>query len=335
MDNANANASLETNTCIVVGAGLSGLAAAGRLRKAGVRVAVFEREERVGGRMRTDRVGDAVFDHGAQFFTARGDLFREMVEGWVSAGVAEVWTCGFADAEGNLDEDGHPRYRGVGGMTAVAEHLARDLGVRMGMKVEKISSDDRHWKVVAGGSEHKADALVLAMPAPAALALADGSGVELPSDARRDLEGIVYEPCIALMAALDGPGAVPEPGGVQIGGEPLFWVADNRRKGISEVPAVTIHAGPEFSREHARTDDARVTHLLLEAAQGYLGGSGVEVTAVYRWEHSMPAEPFEERFVHVEGPLFLVFCGDAYAGPKVEGAVLSGLAAAEKLLGTR
>ncbi len=263
MDNGNANASPETNTCIVVGAGLSGLAAAGRLRKEGGLVAVFEREERVGGRMHTGRVGDAVFDHGAQFFTARGDLFREMVEGWVSAGVAEVWTRGFADAEGNLYEDGHPRYRGVGGMTAVAEHLARNLGVRTGMKVEKISSDDRHWKVVAGGSEHEADALVLAIPAPAALTLADGSGVELPSDARRDLESIVYEPCIAVMAALEGESAVPKPGGVQVGGDPLFWVADNRRKGISETPAVTIHAGPEFSREHANTDDTRVTQLLL------------------------------------------------------------------------
>jgi len=320
------------SSCAVVGAGLSGLVAARTLREAGVEVVVFEQEEKVGGRMRTDRVGSGVFDHGAQFFTVRDYRFGEMVEGWVSAGVAEVWTRGFADTSGEKRKDGYPRYKGVGGMTAVAEHLAQGLGVATGTEARELRSDGRGWKVIAGDSEHDVDALVLAMPAPSALALVDRSGVELSSGTRRDLEGIVYEPCIALMAVLDGPGAVPEPGGVQIGGDHLFWVADNRQKGISEVPAVTIHAGPEFSREHARTDDARVAHMLLEAAQGYLCRSGVEATAVYRWEHSMPAEPFEERFVHVEGPPSLVFCGDAYAGPKVEGAVTSGLAAAKKLL---
>lgn len=323
------------NSCIVVGAGLSGLAAARALRDAGVSVTVLEAEDRVGGRMRADRVGDGVFDHGAQFFTTRSARFEEMVEDWVSAGVAEVWTRGFADGSGALHEDGYPRYRGTGGMTAVAEHLARGLKVRTGATAGGLRPDGRRWRLRAGYLEYDADAVVLSMPAPAALDLVDGSGVEVPPDARRDLEGISYDPCIALMVALNGPGAVPEPGGVQIGGEPLFWVADNRRKGISEVPAVTIHAGPEFSREHARTDDAGVTQLLLEAAKGYLGGAGVRETAVYRWEYSMPVEPFEREFVYLESPSPLVFCGDAYAGPKVEGAVLSGLAAAERLLGAR
>ena len=62
------------------------------------------------------------------------------------------------------------------------------------------------------------------------------------------------------------------------------------------------------------------------------GTTRVRATAIYRWEHSMPLEPYEEAFIYVEGPPPLVFCGDAFAGPKVEGAVLSGLAAAEKLL---
>jgi predicted NAD/FAD-dependent oxidoreductase len=216
-------------------------------------------------------------------------------------------------------------------MSAIAEHLARVLDVRTGSEVTGINASPEGWGVVAGGTGYLADALVLSGPAPSALALIDGNSIPLPNEARRVLEDITYDPCIAVLALLDGPGNVPEPGGVQIGGDPLFWIADNRKKGISGVPAITIHAGPEFSREHAPSDDATVARLLLEEAKDYLQ-TEVKSTAVYRWEYSMPLETHEEAFVFVEGPPPLVFCGDAYAGPKVEGAVLSGLAAAEKLL---
>ena len=312
----------------IVGAGLSGLVAARTLREAGVEVTVFEQEEKVGGRMRTDRLGGGVFDHGAQFFTVRSDRFEEMVESWISAGVAEEWTRGFADPSGEYQVDGHPRYKGTRGMTAIAEHLAQDLDVLTGVQVSGLHWDERGWEIVAGSSVHTADALVLTQPS--ALVLVDDNGLPLPEEARQVLENIDYAPCIAMMALLDGPGEVPDPGGVQVGGDPLFWIADNRKKGISGVPAVTIHAGPEFSREHASSDDATVARLLLEEAKDYVR-TGVKATAVYRWEYSQPTNPHDEPFLYVEGPP-LVFCGDAYAGPKVEGAVTSGLAAAAKLL---
>jgi renalase len=317
-------------SCLIIGAGLSGLVAARTLQDAGVRVTVLEKEEKVGGRMRTDLLENGVFDHGAQFFTVRSNRFEEMVGAWISADVAGEWTRGFADPNGEHKEDGYPRYKGTRGMTAIAEHLAEGLHVLTGIEARGLRRD-RNWEIITRSSTHTADALVVTAPAPSALALVDSNGILLPPETREALERIDYEPCIAVMALLDGPGEVPEPGGVQIGGDPLFWIADNRKKGISEVPALTIHAGPEFSREHAHTGDARVAHLLLEAAKDYVGAE-VRATAVYHWEHSMPSAPCEEPFVYVEGPPPLVFCGDAYAGPKVEGAVLSGLAAAEKLL---
>lgn len=214
-------------------------------------------------------------------------------------------------------------------MTAIAEYLATGLDVRAGHEVSGLRREERVWKVVAGGATHEAYALVLTPPS--ALALVDGNGIPLPAGVRSALEGIDYDPSIAVMALLDGPGAVPEPGGIQIGGDPLFWVADNRRKGISELPALTIHAGPGWSREHMRSDDDTISRLLLEEAKDYVE-AGVEATAVYRWVYSQPVEPHDERFVYVKGPPPLVFCGDAYGGPKVEGAVLSGLAAVERLL---
>ncbi len=151
-------------SCLIVGAGLSGLVAARTLRDAGVRAIVLEKEEKVGGRMRTDMVRDGVFDHGAQFFTVRSNRFEEMVQAWISAGVAEVWTHGFADASGETHEDGYPRYKGTRGMTAIAEHVARGLDIVTGADVSEIHRGERHWEVVTGASAYVADALVLTPP---------------------------------------------------------------------------------------------------------------------------------------------------------------------------
>jgi renalase len=321
-------------SCIIVGAGLAGLIAAHVLKDTGVRVKVLEKEDKVGGRMRTARLQEGAFDHGAQFFTVRDERFENIVASWVSAGVAEIWTHGFADQNGKKHDDGHPRYRGAHGMTTIVEHLACDLDVQTYAEVTRLKADERVWKVFTGDLSHTADALVLTAPIPCTLALVDGSGLALPIEDRKALESIDYDPCVAVMALLDGPSGVPEPGGVQIGGEPLFWVSDNQKKGISEVPAVTIHAGPQWSRKHMRSDDDTVVRLLLEEAKEYVGMK-TKAAAVYRWKHSMPLEPYEEAFVYVEGPPPLMICGDAFAGPKVEGAVLSGLAAADKLLRSR
>ena len=52
---------------VVVGAGLSGLCAARKLRGKGASVVVVEARDRVGGRMHTERVGQGTFDLGSQW----------------------------------------------------------------------------------------------------------------------------------------------------------------------------------------------------------------------------------------------------------------------------
>lgn len=64
----------------VVGAGLAGLAAAVSLRARGLEVALFEREDRAGGRLSSLRNGDYVFDLGDPLVSGQDHALRDLID---------------------------------------------------------------------------------------------------------------------------------------------------------------------------------------------------------------------------------------------------------------
>ena len=218
-------------------------------------------------------------------------------------------------------------------MNALAKELAAGLAdVRFGVVVERIEFDGARWQVIPKEGERlSADCLILTPPAPQTLVLA---GSVLPMDVSDALKSITFDPCFSLMLELNGPGGVPSPGYVRPDDGPIAWIADNVQKGISPGPkgAITVHARPDFSREHLEQEPAIVTQLLLNAARPWLNGAEVLESQLHRWRYSQPVSlnPAPCLFTAVPAPLAIA--GDAFGGPRVEGAYLSGLAAAERLL---
>ena len=315
---------------LIIGAGISGLLAATQLKNAGQSVLVLDKGRGVGGRMASRRMSDdgkTRADHGAQFFTVRDAQFKRWVDQWLASGVVEEWCRGF---DGH---DGHPRYRGTGGMTAIAKQLAAGLDVRTKTKVSAIQQKDGAWQVLTeDGSEFASQNLIVTSPVPQSLALLN---IELPETDRKALESIRYHPCFAVMALLNKPSQIPAPGGVQVRGPVIDWIGDNLQKGVSAETTVTIHGSPDFTRQHLDENREAVGRLLLEAADtaGYLDQSSVEAVQVHRWMYAQPIDCYPERCLYtaVNG-LPIVFAGDAFKHARVEGAALSGLAAAESLL---
>lgn len=318
---------------VVLGAGLSGLLAARVVQARGCRVRVLEKARGVGGRLATRRVEEHVADHGAQFFTAHDPQFRGLVEEWVAAGVARQWSTGFALPDGTFRDNGVPRYCGVGGMTAIPKYLARDLDVRLESKVVGVTAEDGGWRVTTeGGEAHTGRALLLTAPLPQCRELLGRSGIRLSPGVQEVLDQTDYASCFSVLARLAGPSRVPEPGGLWMPGEPLLWVADNRRKGVSSAAGtlVTIHAGPEFTREHWGASDEEVIARMLAEAEPWLGAA-VEQAQVHRWRYSVPLRVHPEPCLLVTEPGLLAFAGDVFGGPRVEAAALSGLAAGAAL----
>jgi hypothetical protein len=105
------------------------------------------------------------------------------------------------------------------------------------------------------------------------------------------------------------------------------FIGDNKAKGTSEVPALTFHFSPSFSEARFDADPAQLHQDLLAAAEPWLGRAGIVESQVKKWRFATPRRAWPEPCWVAPG-LPLVLAGDAFAGPKVEGAALSGLAAA-------
>jgi renalase len=340
---------------IIVGAGIAGLCAAGELIAAGRRVLVLEKSRGIGGRMATRRIGAAVCDHGAQFFTVRGRAFGALVAEAEAAAAVTVWCRGFARAGAVGDPvldaaDGHARWRGKQGMTDLPKRLAalavgRDhpgrCDIRTGALVTNVAAEEGRVRIAldaagapdgtAGAEMLTAAAAILTAPVPQTLALLAAADVD--ASARGELATVAYDPCFALMLVLARPSLVPPPGAIQFAADapgPLAWLADNQQKGISPVPALTIHASGAFSREHFDAPSDEVAALLLEEARPWIDGdpvTSVVERSLHRWKFAQPRTVLDRPLVAVSQEPAIVCCGDAFAGPKVEGAASSGLAA--------
>ena len=316
---------------LIIGAGLAGLSAANDLHQAGLKVLVVDKGRGLGGRLAGRRIGDATFDHGAQFMTARDSRFKASVAEWIEAGVAEEWYSSYPG-----HPNGHPRYRGVPTMTAVAKYLATDINVLRTTRVDSIAHNDLHWSAdLDSGDTVNAKALLITSPVPQTIDLLASGNIPVPADKQARLDRIDYEACIAVMAVLDRPTTIPAPGATAFDQGPIGWISDNLQKGVSKIPAVTIHGSGAFSADHYEDYKMQTGQILIDAASPYLGDAKVTEYQVHGWRYSKPSVVDPEACMLLSESTSLpplALAGDAFAGPRFEGAVLSGWAAAKSLI---
>ena len=316
---------VQTTEVLVIGGGMAGLSAAVDLVAAGKDVLVIDKGRGLGGRLSNRRINGAIAEHGAQFVTARTPRFKALLDEWLEKGViAEWWRSQEYDGS-----EGYPRHRGVPTMSAMAKTLASGLNVRSATRAVSVAIKDDGWlTTLESGDVIQSQQLILASPVPQTIDLLAAGEVAISDEHQQQLESIEYNPCIAVMATLSNSTEIPQNGALPISHGPIAWVADNEAKGVSEEPSVTIHASADFSRENWDRDRLEVGQELLNVAEQLLGASVVEFQ-VHGWLYSQPVTTEKEPCLVVcEEPL-MVLAGDVFGGPKIEGAVVSGWAAAE------
>ncbi|MCA9932687.1 MAG: FAD-dependent oxidoreductase [Ardenticatenaceae bacterium] len=327
---------------LIVGAGISGLLAAGELQKAGFQVQTVEMEQTVGGRLATQPIRNGRADIGAQFFTVRTAKFQQYVNTWLQKDLIFVWSYGWSDGSlGGSTHDGYPRYAARNGMNSIAQYLARPLtNIQLNTRLAAIrplsdSEKTGNWK--AGGWEaadkngqvFRSRALILTPPVPRSLALLAAGATPLHRDDQSSLTRITYAPSLCATFWVNGKVHLPEPGALQRPLSPISWIADNQRKGISpEATLITMQSSPAFSQAHCNDSDKDVMAELRAALTPHLDGNAIITEEhLMRWRCALPLTLYPERTLLAQNLPPLAFAGDAFKEPRVEGAALSGLAA--------
>lgn len=333
----------------IVGAGLSAIACARTLVKAGHRVTLFEQADIVGGRIATITSTYGSFDAGAQYFTLRDPRFARAID--TVPGICKPWSASsirLLSADGSIASTDIPTKKETHwvaspGMQSLAQAWAQPLldngAIELKTCVERIAIDALHpkqWQIHAhmhdGGQQVYAgfDGVILAIPAPAAHKILVNSKVDTTFS--QTLSSIEMQACWTLMLAY--PQAV-RPGLTTLGPQwnaahsthhRIGWLArESSKPGRLGVERWTLHASPEWSTEHQLDDAQRVQLKLLKAF--------AEITGIHAppahiqlqlWKYAQVKTPAKQTHFW-DSRLKIGTCGDWCIGPRLEDAFISGL----------
>ena len=315
----------------IIGAGLSSLTAAHAL-KGKANIHIFDKSRGVGGRMSTRYAGSFEFDHGAQYFTARDARFQSAVELAIRQGHVAPWSGrAFYQKESGLVADtGGDRFVATPRMNSWAKALAEGLNITLEARVSKLSRTASKWTLYFENGQEQGgfDSVICAVPSVQAIDI-------LPQafSAMAALEQSQMDACFALMVGFD---AVHDFGwdSLRVNNNVNAWLAVNSDKPERNKALTTlmVHAAPEWSNKHAIADEEWV-QAQMEASASALCGVDISKAphrALHRWLYaSVSVSPHQDALY--DPALGLVACGDWCNGGRVEGAFLSGLAAAKAL----
>lgn len=271
---------------------MSGLACARVMRQAGFYVDVFERDRIIGGRMATARVGMATFDHGAQYLTARGSVFRDYLNELSGVGYAARWMPRSHDGE--LSGQMHPWFVGTPGMSMVVRPLAESVRIHTNRNVHTIDSSGKALKIWFDDetSAGPYSAIAVCVPAPSARLLLGRMDYFTKFMGR-----VRMSPCWALMARFDDVTLPPQDVFSDMS-EVIRWVARNNSKPSrgSRGESIVVHASPRWSRETEDVEpDDIAEELWSELCQALeLPPARPKTMSAHLWRHGLVDESLGE-----------------------------------------
>lgn len=266
-----------------------------------------------------------------------------------------------------IKNSGSPRYIAPAGMSAIAKFLGQGLDILLKERVIGIeSTPENTWRLItasgsntsgsniSGNKELIAKALVIAIPAPQAMMLLEPLvNSTLNNTFLEQLRSVDFYPCISVMAGYSSDlELLPEWKAITFTEhKTLAWIGfDSSKRLQPQQPVFVVQSSPDFAQIYLdlETEDLQaVGNLMLQSAAESLMLEWLktpEWMQVHRWRYAFPrnylsgnylsenylsGNSLSENILPAQTPLPLVCCGDWCGGNLIEGAMHSGLSAAQ------
>ena len=309
---------MNINRIAIIGAGITGLSCAARLKKAGLEPVVLDKGRGIGGRSATRRTENGFqFDHGAQYVEAGTEKFLHLLTDAERAGFVKKWDFG----NGNC-------YVGSPGMNGLPRYLGNDLDIRQQVEITAIKEVQDGIELMAGDKCESFHKVLVTVPAPQVIALV---GRHHPLS--KDIAEVEMLPCMTLMAAFGADTQVSfkarrDPD------DPLSWIAlDSSKPDRATENCWVAQANPDWSSKHLEDAPEETAQNMLSLLCDRIGvgrSTAIHATA-HRWRYSAVSKPLGRLFIHNTARTLYVG-GDWCLDSRIEAAWISGNAIAENVL---
>ena len=312
----------------VIGAGLSGLSAARRLKQSGYSVAVFDKGRGPGGRLCTRRSASGGFDHGAPYFQGESRVTKR----WLAQGIIAQWRGRFGEVNGDgriMSSTPVERWVGIPKMSTIGRWMAQGLDVHINSRIEKLGGVPGRWMLTDTQSRDFGpfELIVISCPGPQAAAL-------LPADSTLYTLALsmTYSICWAAMLDFDTELDL-DWDGLEFQTTPLSRAfRSNSKPERRSDERWVLHAQADWSK--ARQDHSpEAIGQALEQAFYPLAGRHASDVRVHRWLYAQSTQEQPQHAV-IDRQYGLGLCGDGLTSGGVMDAVASGESMAELVIDT-
>ncbi|BCL80320.1 FAD-dependent oxidoreductase [Ktedonobacteria bacterium brp13] len=341
-----------TPTVAIIGAGISGLAAAHTLSDAGANVTIYEKSHAVGGRAVTRRRNGYVYDYGAQYFKEGSpeimafiterfrtpDLFDITKPVWTFTGQNEI-------QEGDPQQNTERKISYHDGLSALSKQMAKGLHIAFETFIDRIEHHDT-WDLfdTSGHVYGSFDAVIVSIPVPQASSLICNSPLHdtpLQSQAVELLETGSYNPLISVMLGYASCPRLRDYYALVNTDKQhaISWLAWEHEKGPERTPPgaglLIAQMAPQYSQEHLNTPPAI---LYADVAQQVATLIDEDLPAPtftdhHYWRFALPRDKADKEALNkIAIPRRIAFCGDGFVGGRLHLALEHGTIVAQQLI---